>query len=82
MTLSSTNQVRWTISDLEGLPELKLYSVEGVAEYWICDRPPQTVEIYQREAEILRKTRTLFATDTLTSPLLPEFQYPVQSFFE
>lgn len=62
--------------------KLKLYSVEGVTEYWICDRQPQTVAIYQREDGILRKTRTLFAVDTLTSPLLPGFQCLVQSFFE
>ena len=62
--------------------KLKLYSVEGVIEYWICDRQSQSIEIYERDAGILRKTRTLFATDTLTSPLLPDFQCLVQSFFE
>lgn len=62
--------------------KLKLYSMEGVAEYWICDRQRQAVEIYLREAGLLRKTRTLFAADTLTSPLLPGFQCQVQSFFE
>lgn len=62
--------------------KLKLYSMEGVTEYWICDRQRQAVEIYQREAGLLRKNRTLFVADTLTSPLLPDFQCQVQSFFE
>ncbi|MEB3358041.1 MAG: Uma2 family endonuclease [Synechococcales bacterium] len=62
--------------------KLKLYSVQGVVEYWICDRLPQTLEIYQREEGLLRKAKTLFATDAVTSPLLPEFRCSVQSFFE
>ena len=62
--------------------KLKLYSTEGVTEYWISDRQQQAIQIYQRESGILRKTRTLFVTDTLTSPLLPEFQCLVQTLFE
>jgi len=62
--------------------KLKLYSAEGVTEYWIGDRQQQAIEIYQRENGILRKTRTLFVADTLTSPLLPEFQCRVQTLFE
>ncbi|MEB3211207.1 MAG: Uma2 family endonuclease [Leptolyngbyaceae bacterium] len=62
--------------------KLKLYSTEGVTEYWIGDRQQKTLEIYQREDGLLQKSRTLFAEDILTSPLLPEFQYAVQRFFE
>ena len=62
--------------------KLKLYSAEGVTEYWICDRQQQTLEIYRREDGMLRKEKTLFKEDMLTSPVLPDFQCAIQAFFE
>ncbi|HAG80603.1 MAG TPA: hypothetical protein DCL61_05400 [Cyanobacteria bacterium UBA12227] len=61
--------------------KLKLYSVQGVREYWICDRQPIKVEVYRRENGILKLAATLFKEDNLTSPLLPEFSCPVASLF-
>lgn len=61
--------------------KLKLYSVQGVREYWICDRQQQRVEVYRRENAILRLAATFFNEDTLTSPLLPGFSCPVERFF-
>ena len=61
--------------------KLKLYSIKGVREYWIVDWRSQQVEIYQRDNAILVQTATLFATNTLTSPLLPNFNCPVSQFF-
>lgn len=62
--------------------KLKLYSVQGVLEYWIVDREEQTVTVYRREAGILKKILTLFASDQLTSPLLPGFSCAVASVFQ
>ena len=62
--------------------KLKLYSVQGVSEYWIADREQQAIEVYQRENGVLKKAMTLFKTDRLTSPLLPGFNCEVKSLFE
>ena len=61
--------------------KLKLYSVEGVQEYWIFDREQQIIEIFRREDGILVKALTLYAQDALTSPLLPDFSCGVASLF-
>jgi Uma2 family endonuclease len=60
----------------------KLYSVRGVGEYWIVDWQQQTVEIYRREAAALQLVATLWPTDELTSPLLPNFKLKVSRIFE
>ncbi len=62
--------------------KLKLYSVQGVSEYWIIDREQQLIEVYKRENGILKKATTLFKPDILTSPLLPGFSCEVASIFE
>lgn len=59
--------------DRDRLSKLKLYSVQGVQEYWIVDRIAQRVEIYRRENAQLVLIATLLVGDTVTSPLLPEF---------
>jgi len=61
--------------------KLKLYSVQGVREYWIFDRIQQKVEIYRRENGILKLAMTLFKEDNLTSPLLPGFSVSVATLF-
>ena len=61
--------------------KLKLYSVQGVSEYWIADREQQLLEVYRRENGILKKVMTLFKADRLSSPLLPEFTCEVESLF-
>ncbi len=61
--------------------KLKLYSVQGVSEYWIADREQQSIEVFRRENGILKKAMTLFKADRLTSPLLPEFSCDVESLF-
>ncbi|MEB3357109.1 MAG: Uma2 family endonuclease [Synechococcales bacterium] len=62
--------------------KLKLYSIQGVREYWIVDRHKQEVQIYRREQAQLSLMQTLLVEDDLTSPLLPEFCYSVRSIFE
>jgi len=62
--------------------KLKLYSCRGVSESWSIDWQQQKVEVYQRQQIALHLLATLYATDTLTSPLLPGFACPVVTLFD
>jgi Uma2 family endonuclease len=62
--------------------KLKLYSNRGVLEYWIADWRAKQIQVYRRENGVLRLNMTLFASDTLTSPLLPEFACAIAQIFE
>lgn len=62
--------------------KLKLYSQQGVLEYWILDWRSQSVEVYRRQDAALRLAATLYASDTLTSLLLPQFSCPVGQIFK
>jgi Uma2 family endonuclease len=53
--------------------KLKLYSIQGVQEYWIIDRFKRQVEIYRRDQGKLMLTVTLMGEDEIRSILLPEF---------
>ncbi len=61
--------------------KLKLYSAQGVQEYWIFDREKQKVEVYRRENAVLKLAATLYKEDNLTSPLLPGFSCAVERLF-
>lgn len=61
--------------------KLKLYSQHGVQEYWIVDWRSKQIEVYRRENAQLKLSTTLLQTDTLTSPLLPDFQCEVHQIF-
>ena len=61
--------------------KLKLYSLHGVQEYWIVNWRVKEIEVYRRENATLQKVMTLLVSDTLTSPLLPEFECSVTSLF-
>ena len=62
--------------------KLKLYSVQGVQEYWIVDMRAQAVAVYRRQEAQLRLVATLGRDDTLTSPLLPGFRLVVARLFD
>jgi Uma2 family endonuclease len=62
--------------------KLKLYSSQGVQEYWIIDRFQAQIEIYRREQAQLHRITTLLAADQLVSPLLPDFTCPVARLFD
>lgn len=62
--------------------KLKLYSIQGVREYWIFDRQQRKIEVYRREDAVLKLAATFFSEDNLTSPLLPGFSCPVKHFFK
>ncbi len=57
--------------------KLKLYSRRGVREYWIIDWRDLTVQVYRRQEAALHLVATLAQEDTVTSPLLPGFAFPV-----
>ena len=61
--------------------KLKLYSLQGVREYWIADRFAKRLEVYRREKGQLVLAATLLEGDELTSPLLPGFQCWIRCFF-
>lgn len=61
--------------------KLKLYSRRGVQEYWIVDGMHKQVEVYRREQGALMQTATLYAQDTLQTPLLPGFTCPIARLF-
>lgn len=61
--------------------KLGLYARRGVQEYWILDWRARQVAVYRRHDAALRIEATLFAEDTLTSPLLPGFSARVGDFF-
>ena len=62
--------------------KLKLYSRRGVSEYWIVDWIARRIEVYRHEDVQLNLVSTLFGTDVLTSPLLPEFFCPLPDLFK
>lgn len=59
----------------------KLYSRQGVQEYWIVDRVARLVEIHRRDHAALQLVATLAVQDELTSPLLPGFCLPLTTLF-
>ncbi|MEH2314955.1 MAG: Uma2 family endonuclease [Nostoc sp.] len=61
--------------------KLKLYASRGVQEYWILNWQLQQVEVYRREKAVLKLVATLFSTDDLSSPLLPNFLCSVARLF-
>lgn len=61
--------------------KLKLYTLQGVQEYWIVDPRLQQVQIFRRQRAILELTATLLADDEITSPLLAGFSCTVAAFF-
>jgi Uma2 family endonuclease len=62
--------------------KLRLYSAQGVDEYWIVDPRAQAVAVYRRQDAQLRLAATLACDDTLTSSLLPGFSLHVARIFE
>ncbi len=62
--------------------KLKLYSLYGVREYWICDRFNKQVSIYRRENTRLVLVTTLLENDVIESPLLPDFSCLVENLYK
>jgi Uma2 family endonuclease len=62
--------------------KLKLYSRQGVREYWLVDWRTRTVQVYRRQRTALRLIATLEGSDAISSPLLPGFSCPLASLWE
>ncbi|MGE3912210.1 MAG: Uma2 family endonuclease [Chloroflexota bacterium] len=62
--------------------KLKLYSRQGVSEYWIVDVQLRMVQVYRRQNTALDLVATLTNTDMLTSVMLPGFGLPVRDLWE
>lgn len=62
--------------------KLKLYSLHGVREYWICDRFNKQVSIYRRENTRLVLVTTLLEDELIESPLLPGFSCLVGNLYK
>lgn len=60
--------------------KLKLYSVQGVQEYWIADRFAKRLEVYRRSSGQLALAETCLEGDGVTSPLPPDFRSSVNVF--
>jgi Uma2 family endonuclease len=56
----------------------KLYSRQGVQEYWIVDWHAPAVQVYRRANAALELMATLRGDDELTTPLLPGFRHTVR----
>ncbi|MBW4541425.1 MAG: Uma2 family endonuclease [Myxacorys chilensis ATA2-1-KO14] len=61
--------------------KLRLYSVQGVQEYWIVDLELKQIQIYRRENVALVLATTLLSGDQIVSPLLPGFNCTVNRIF-
>ncbi len=61
--------------------KLRLYSAQGVREYWLLDWRAKKVEVYRRESANLVLQATLFEGDTLTSSMLPGFSCPIERLY-
>jgi Uma2 family endonuclease len=61
--------------------KLKLYSSQGVREYWIANWRWQQMEVHRRDNTQLKLMATLLNGDEITSPLLPGFNCQIQRFF-
>ena len=61
--------------------KLKLYSQQGVQEYWIVDKDLRQIQIYRRDNAVLTLVATLQDKDALTSPLLPNFACSLSRIF-
>jgi Uma2 family endonuclease len=61
--------------------KLKLYSRQGVLEYWIVDWQRREIKVYRRADQALTLVATLLDDDRLESPLLPGFSVPISWFW-
>ncbi len=59
----------------------KVYSRQGVAEYWIVDTVARCVDVYRHDGDTLRHVRTVTDGEDLESPLLPGFRLRVGQVF-
>ena len=69
-------------AEIDRTTKLKLYARFGVQEYWIIDPEQCSAEVYRRSREGFELAARLQATDSLTSPLFPDFSLPLRKLTE
>jgi len=62
--------------------KLKLYSRRGADEYWIINWRERRLEVYRHHEGVLALDKILNETETLQSPLLPDFSCKVGLLFK
>jgi len=64
--------------------KLKLYEMNGIAEYWIIDPEVDTVKVYRLVDQAYTQAikLTLEAQDRVTSPLFPGWELPLKELFQ
>lgn len=60
----------------------KLYARFGVREYWIVDPDAKSIDVLTRQEGDLKTVQVFVADDTLTSPLLQEFELSLTVIFK
>ena len=77
MSQPAIDPVRWTVADLDLLPD-------NGNRYEIIDGElfaPQPLQIYRRQRGVLKLAYTALAEDEISSPMLPGFSCLVSTFF-
>lgn len=64
------------------LVKRNLYAEHGVQEYWIADPAAKQIEVLLLKGQAFALHGIFLIDDRLTSPLLPEFELPLESVFE
>ncbi len=70
-----------TTARLDLGPKRVLYARHGVTEYWVVDPDANRIDVYRLQENAEKPQRTLGATDTLTTPLLPGFSLDLAGVF-
>ncbi|HXD34263.1 MAG TPA: Uma2 family endonuclease [Pyrinomonadaceae bacterium] len=68
--------------DRDRVAKRQLYSKNGVKEYWIVDGENRAIEIYRQSPTGLEPDTVLTRGERITSPLLPNFDCPLDIIFE